>query len=96
MRGNAQPFAVDRNPGVRKSAIMIKGLTLVKTLCVIDSSHYGHVSIEENPLVTICHEAGSVREVFIVSQELGLRHKNTVIVRADEGIGYQPGECFES
>jgi len=76
---------------------MIKGLTFVKTLCVIDSgNNHRHVSIEENPLVTICHEAGSVGEVFIVSQELGLRHENTVIVRADEGIGYQRFQTFES
>src|SRR5450759_1786659 len=90
MSGGAHPFAVQINPRVRESPIMIKGLTFVKPFGVIDSSNHGRVSIEEDPLFTIYHKAGSVGEVSIVSQELGLRHESTVIVRADEGIGHQP------
>src|ERR1035441_6783070 len=69
---------------------MIKRLSSVKTPSMIDSSNHGHVSVKEDPLVTICHEGGSVGKVSIVSQKLRLRHKSAVIVRANEGISHQP------
>ena len=84
MTGNAQPFAFWINPSVRESPIMIKGLPLVKTLRVIDSSNHRHIPIKENAYVAICHDARSVGEVFIVRHELRFRHQNTVIIRADE------------
>ena len=93
MTGDAHPFAAQISPRVRESPIMIKGLTFVKTLGVVDSSNHGRVSIQEDPLVTICHEAGSVGEVFIVIRKLGLRHEGTVVVRTDEGIGHQSVRC---
>jgi len=89
MTGDAHPFAVQRNPRIRETPIMIKGFTLVQPFGMIDSSHHGRVSIHEDSLITIGHKRGSVGQVFIVSQELGLGHEGTVIVRADKGIGHQ-------
>jgi len=45
MTGDAHPFAVQINPRVRESPIMIKGLTFVEPFGVIDSSNHGYISI---------------------------------------------------
>lgn len=69
---------------------MIEWLTFVQPFGVINSSDHGHVLIHENPLVLVCHKAGSVGEVHIVTKELSLVHENTIAVRADEAISHQP------
>ncbi len=90
MGGNAQPFAIHVNPRVRESPIMIKGPTFVKTFGVVDSGNHCDIVVQEDPLATIGHKAGSVGEVFVIGQELGLAHESTIIVRTDEGIPHQP------
>jgi hypothetical protein len=69
---------------------MIKGLTFVKTFGVVDSGNHCDIVVQEDPLATIGHKAGSVAEVFVIGQELGLVHEGTIIVRTDEGISQQP------
>ena len=90
MAGNAQPFFIQVNPRVCESPIMIKGFTFVKTFRVVDSGNHCDIVVQEDPLATIGHKAGSVGEVFVIGQELGLVHESTIIVRTDEGISHQP------
>src|SRR6266478_2747774 len=87
--GNTSPLAIQEDPGVSKSAIVIEGLPLAETFGVIDSSYYCRIFVHKDALVLVCHETGSVGEILIVDQELALVHESAIIVRADKGISQQ-------
>jgi len=88
--GDAHPLAIQVNPGIRESPVMIERLTFIEPFGVIDSSYDSGVPVYEDPLVRVCHKAGSVGKILIVGQELGLRHERAIIVSADEGFSHQP------
>src|SRR6267142_5811875 len=88
--GNTSPLAIQEDPGVGESAIMIERLPFAEPFGVIDSSYYCSVFVHKDALVLVCHETGSVGENLVVDQELALVHEGAIIVRADEGISQQP------
>jgi hypothetical protein len=88
VRGDTHPFAIQVDPGIGESPIMIERLTFIEPFGVVDSSDDSGVPIQKDALVSVCHEAGRVRKIFIVGEELGLRHKRPIIVRTDERISH--------
>jgi len=86
--GDTHPFAIQVDPGIGESPIMVEGLTFIKPFGVVDSSDDSRISIQKDPLVSVCHNAGRVRKIFIVGEELGLCHECAIIVRTDERISH--------
>ena len=84
--GNTSPLAVQEDPSVSESAIMIEGLSFAEPSGVIDSGYYCRIFVDKDPLVLVDHESGRVGKILVVEQELALVHESAVIVGADEGI----------
>lgn len=86
MSGNASPLAVQEDPSVSESAIVIEGLSFAEPSGVIDSSYYCRIFVDKDPLVLVSHESRRVGKILVVEQELALVHESAVVVGADEGI----------
>lgn len=55
VRRNAHPPAILIHPGVRKAAVVLEGLALVRPLGLIRADHDGGIVIWENLLIFINH-----------------------------------------
>ena len=57
--GDAQPFSIQVDPGVRESPIVIKRFSFVSSLRVIDPCNHGDIVVQEDAFITVCHKGWS-------------------------------------
>ena len=94
MACHTPPHRILVNPGIGETAIMLKGLALIRTLGVITANDNGHVLIRKNSHPLVGDQCGAICGILQVGEELGLVHHRPVVVGVHKCVADQAVESL--